>query len=149
LRDIVNYSSEDALNFGDLKELRNQYQEYLQGQNEESELNLLSRAIKMSLGIFDFSDNPSKLSDQELEPYLSEKRLDLKKYFVFNLGKEVNIKPKITVSGEDESIRSEPIGNIRLINSLLSKHLTQLFNDGCEKQAIAFAGKHTNHNSLN
>jgi hypothetical protein len=32
------------------------------------------------------TDLPSPSKEQELEKYLLEKRLDLKKYFVFNLG---------------------------------------------------------------
>src|SRR5437016_3080576 len=40
------------------------------------------------------SDNPTpnpggKLTEAELEKYLLEKRLDLQKYFVFNLGREL------------------------------------------------------------
>jgi hypothetical protein len=33
----------------------------------------------------------SKTKEKELEKYLLEKRLELKKYFVFNLGKEVKV----------------------------------------------------------
>ena len=40
--------------------------------------------------------NPNgKLSEQEIEKYLLEKRLDLQKYFVFNLGKEVETREKV------------------------------------------------------
>ena len=149
LRDILKCEPEEALNFvSDIEELRSQYQEYLQSQGEEDEASLLARAKSLSLGVFDFRDNPLKgLTDQELEQYLSEKRLELKKYFVFNLGQEVKIKPKITVSDESGEIVSEPIPNIRQVKPLLTEHLTQLFNDGYEKSAISFTGKNTNQPS--
>jgi len=87
------------------------------------------------------------LTDQELEQYLSTKRTNLKKYFVFNLGQEVKIKPKITVSDESGEIVSEPIPNIRQVKPLLTEHFTQLFNDGHEKSAISFTDKNTNQPS--
>ena len=130
-----------------IEELRNQYQEYLQSQNEEDDDTLLARAKSLSLDVFDFSDNPKKLSDQELEQYLSTKRPNLKKYFVFNLGQEVKINPKITVSDSSGEIVSEPIPNIRQVKPLLAEHLTQLFKDGNERSAISFTGKNTNHYS--
>ena len=68
MRDVVNCEPEEALNFvANIEELRNQYQEYLQSQNEEDDDNLLVRAKSLSLDVFDFSDSPSKLTDQELE----------------------------------------------------------------------------------
>ena len=151
LRDVVNCEPEEALNFvSNIGELRTQHQEYLQSQNEEGEENQLVRAIALSFGIFDFSDNPLKgLTDEEAEQYLSTKRLSLKKYFVFNLGQEVKIKPKITVSDSTGEIVSEPIPNIRQVKPLLAEHLTQLFNDGNDKSAISFTGKNTNQPSLN
>jgi hypothetical protein len=99
------------LNFGDLETLRTQYQEYLQSQDSsdsDNEAGKLNQAILFSLGIFNPDDLfKQKLSDQELEPYLSEKRLDLKKYFVFNLGQEVKIAPKITISLNDEEDKKD------------------------------------------
>jgi hypothetical protein len=154
LRDVLKCEPEEALNFvSNLEELRNQYQEYLQYQEEEPESTLLERAISLSLGVFDFGNDDfeqkiTKLSDQELELYFSEKRLDLKKYFVFNLGQEVKITPKITVSDSTGEIVSEPIPNIRQVKPLLTEHLTQLFNDGNDKSAISFTGKNTNQLSL-
>lgn len=150
LRDVLKCEPEEALNFvSNITELRTQYQEYLQSQNEENEESQLIRAITLSLGIFDFSDNPLKgLTDEEAEQYLSTKRLSLKKYFVFNLGQEVKITPKITVSDSTGEIVSEPIPNIRQVKPLLAEHLTQLFNDGNDKSAISFTGKNTNQLSL-
>jgi hypothetical protein len=37
--------------------------------------------------------------------------------------------------------------NVRRVQPLLKEHLTQLFDDGSEKDAIAFAGKNTNQHS--
>lgn len=149
LRDVVNCEPEEALNFvSDITELKDQYQEYLQSQSEESEESQLARAKLLSLGVFDFRDDPLEgLTDQELEQYLSTKRLNLKKYFVFNLGQEVKIKPKITVSDSTGKIVSEPIPNIRQVKPLLTEHLTKLFSDGSEKSAISFTGKNTNQPS--
>lgn len=154
LRDVLTCNPEEALNFGDLETLKEQHQEYLQSQasnsDNESEIQQLAKAIRLSFGIFspDGLLAKRKFSDQELEPYLSEKRLDLKKYFVFNLGKEVNAKSKVTVSDESGKIRTEPLPNVRSINPLLTEHLTKLFNDSYQKNAIAFAGKHTNQPAI-
>ncbi|CAG8647025.1 10485_t:CDS:2 [Ambispora gerdemannii] len=60
---------------------------------------------------------PEKLSEQDLEKYLLEKRLELKKYFVFNLGELT--KEKINVAGQEYK-------NGRVVNSFLAKHLTKL-----------------------
>lgn len=118
----------------------------------------LTRALMLSLDIEDddIDSPPSSSSEEEeeeinwekLEPYLSEKRLNLKKYFVFNLGKEVMANSEITVSDSTGETESESIPNIREVKPLLTEHLTQLFNDGNEKAAISFTGKHTNHLSL-
>jgi len=148
LRDILKCEPEEALNFvSDIEELRVQYQEYLQSQNEESEEDQLVRAMALSLGIFNFTDNPSKgLTDEEAEQYLSTKRLNLKKYFVFNLGKELSTIP-VTVSDYEGKTVSEPIPNLRRVEPLLSEHLTQLFDDNQQKLAISFTGKNTNQPS--
>jgi len=144
LRDVIASSPEEVLNFWDLTTLKNQYQEYLQSQAEENEESLLVRAIALSLGIFDFRDNPlKKLSDKEIEPYLSTKRLKLKKYFVFNLGQELDPETQVTVSDKSGKIASEPVPNIRAVKPLLAEHLTKLFKDGGEKAAISFTGKNT------
>jgi hypothetical protein len=136
------------LNFGDLETLRTQYQEYLQSQdaNFDNEAGKLNQAILFSLGIFNPDDLFKQFSDQELEPYLSEKRLDLKKYFVFNLGKELSTIP-VTVSDYEGKTFSEPVPNLRRVEPLLSEHLTQLFNDRQQKLAISFTGKNTNQPS--
>jgi hypothetical protein len=159
LRDYLKCEPEEALNFvSNIEELRTQYQEYLQSQNEESEESQLIRAITLSLGIFDFSDNPLKgLTDEEAEQYLSTKRLSLKKYFVFNLGKEIQTPPEeketkglpwvITLRDANDNILGTA-ANVRRVQPLLKEHLTQLFNDGSEKDAIAFAGKNTSQPSL-
>jgi hypothetical protein len=158
LRDIISCSPEETLNFGDLETLKEQYQEYLKHQatssEEEDEDQTLANAIRLSLGIF--SPDDLKPSDQELEKYLQEKRLDLKKYFVFNLGKEMQPPPKtkevsdapnvITLSDEEGNILGAA-ANVRKVEPILGEHLTQLFNDGYEKSAIAFAGKNTNQPS--
>jgi hypothetical protein len=165
LRDVVSCEPEEALNFvANIEELRNQYQEYLQSQSEESEEAQLARATDLSKGVFNFNDNPLKgLTDEEAEQYLSTKRLNLKKYFVFNLGQEVKVNPKITISlgDEEEENQSElqsnnqkklpgiPVWNVRKTQPLLTEHLTQLFNDGSEKSAIAFMGKNTKQGSEN
>ena len=80
---------------------------------------------------------PSK--EEELEKYLLEKRLDLKKYFVFNLGQEVKpekVKTNLLVNG-----RQVNMDNGRLITPSLSNHLTKL--TGATKEAICFLGKDT------
>jgi len=148
LRDILKCEPEEALNFvSDIEELRVQYQEYLQSQNEESEEDQLVRAMALSLGIFNFTDNPSKgLTDEEAEQYLSTKRLNLKKYFVFNLGKELSTIP-VTVSDYEGKTVSEPVPNLRRVEPLLGEHLTQLFDDNQQKLAISFTGKNTNQPS--
>ena len=67
------------------------------------------------------SDNPpqsnpdGKLSQQELEKYLLEKRLDLQKYFVFNLGE---------LKTWQQGPKTED--NARLVSEDLSKHLNKL-----------------------
>src|SRR4051794_8140698 len=60
---------------------------------------------------------PQKLTEKDLEKYLLEKRLELKKYLIFNLGelKEGNVK----FSGIEAN-------NIRANNNMLTKHLTSL-----------------------
>ncbi|CAH1760404.1 16490_t:CDS:2 [Entrophospora sp. SA101] len=65
--------------------LREQYQEYLISQ--EDEIGELARALATSLETDQVSAEQeiANLSNQELERYLLEKRLDLKKYFVFNI----------------------------------------------------------------
>ncbi|CAH1766148.1 703_t:CDS:2 [Entrophospora sp. SA101] len=129
---------EEVLNFGDLETLKEQHQEYLKSQetnSEADEAQTLADAIRLSLGIFNPDDllPKSKLSDQELEKYLQEKRLDLKKYFVFNLGKEVETIPQ-TVSDVSGEVVSEKVPNLRQVKPLLAEHLTQLFNDAVEAQ---------------
>jgi len=158
LRDYLKCEPEEALNFANPEELRTQYQEYLQSQNEENEENQLARAAALSLGIFNFDINPSKgLTDEEAEQYLTTKRLNLKKYFAFSLGKEVQALPEekevkhlpnvVTLRDADDNILGVA-ANVRRIQPLLAEHLTQLFNDGSEKKFIAFAGKNTNQPSL-
>src|SRR5438128_196224 len=134
LRDVLSCESEEVLNFGDLETLKKQHQEHLQFQvidsEEKDETQSLAEAIRLSLGIFSPDDfSKQKLSDQELEKYLLEKRLDLKKYFVFNLGKEIDSETGVTVSDESGEIKSDPLPNVRLVKPLLAEHLTQLIND--------------------
>lgn len=77
-------------------------------------------------------DSSSSLSqEQELEKYLSEKRLDLKKDFVFNLGEEVKVGAiKLEHNGVEKKI------------VMLSEHLTKLL--GEKKDWIAFKEKDKN-----
>jgi hypothetical protein len=95
------------------------------------------------------NDKPSKTSppqenlpvpskEKELEKYLLEKRLDLKKYFVFCLQKEV--KPgKVAVTNQINA------NNGRNITPSLSNHLSKLI--GEKKDWIIFQGKYTNESS--
>ncbi|CAJ0830675.1 7570_t:CDS:2 [Entrophospora sp. SA101] len=62
------------------------------------------------------TDSPTPSQEEELEKYLLEKRLDLKKYFVFNLGKEVKTSQQAETKGE----------NVRSISTSLSSDLTKL-----------------------
>ena len=63
-----------------------------------------------------FPSNPEgKLSQAELEKYLLEKRLDLQKYFVFNL-QEVKTDSEHKMNHDNE----------RYLSSLLSNHLTKI-----------------------
>ncbi|MCE8163808.1 MAG: hypothetical protein I3273_06155 [Candidatus Moeniiplasma glomeromycotorum] len=64
---------------------------------------------------------PSKLSEKELEKYLLEKRLDLQKYFVFNLG-ELKTKKEEKVLHPDYGI----LDNAYVVHPKLSNHLTQI-----------------------
>ena len=52
---------------------------------------------------------PTPSKEQELEKYLLEKRLDLKRYFVFNLGQEVKpevIKTNLLVNGQQVNMEN-------------------------------------------
>lgn len=82
---------------------------------------------------------PILSKENELEKYLLEKRLDLQKYFVFNLGKEV----KLEVVKTNLLINSQQVNmdNGRLVVPSLSNHLTKL--TGETKKAICFLGKDT------
>src|SRR3954447_6679144 len=64
------------------------------------------------------TDLPAPSREEELEKYLLEKRLDLKKYFVFNLGKEVKTwEQKKTLDRKDT--------NVRAASGKLIDHLTK------------------------
>lgn len=117
----------------------------------------LTEALMLSLGLEDGDGDdspPSSSSEEEeeidwkeLEPYLSEKRLDLKKYFVFSLGKEVKVEPKVSVADEFGMFAPVYVPNLHLVEPLLSEHLTQLFQDGNEKKIISFTGRNVNQPS--
>ncbi|WP_147411680.1 hypothetical protein [endosymbiont GvMRE of Glomus versiforme] len=78
------------------------------------------------------SDNNGQLSEEEeLEKYLLEKRLELKKYFVFNL-KELVKGNFIFKSGEKTKVSEMTRG----LTSLLSRDLTKL--TGKQKKFIYF-----------
>ncbi|RHZ35887.1 Tankyrase-2 [endosymbiont GvMRE of Glomus versiforme] len=125
LRDEIKISPTE---FSDDDLFREQYQEYLKNQtpasdNESEDEQLsLAKAFALSLGIFDFGDlfslKKRKISDQELEKYLLEKRLELKKHFPFN------IQELTTEKARDD------FGNVsrngRVITASLSKDLTTL-----------------------
>ncbi|CAI2167676.1 18442_t:CDS:2 [Funneliformis geosporum] len=82
--------------------------------------------------------NPNgKLSQAELEKYLLEKRLDLQKYFVFNLGEEVKLKKY--------KIDSTFLSNIREVVPSLSTHLTRLIGEPKEFQKFV---PETDYNEL-
>ncbi|RHZ36399.1 hypothetical protein [endosymbiont GvMRE of Glomus versiforme] len=82
--------------------------------------------------------NSSTTSKEELEKYLLEKRLDLQKYFVFCLQKEV--KPgKVAITNQVNA------NNGRNIVPSLSNHLSKLI--GERKDWIIFSGKYTNETS--
>jgi len=128
LRDVLTCEPEETLNFGDLEALREQHQAYLRKQatdsESEDEAGMLAKAIEMSLGVFGFDDlffpekKLAKLPDQELEKYLSEKRSDLKKHFIFN------IQELTTEKARDNS--GYTAHNGRIVKELLANDLTQL-----------------------
>ncbi|CAG8581064.1 5072_t:CDS:1, partial [Ambispora gerdemannii] len=63
--------------------------------------------------------------EQELEKYLSGKRLDLKKYFVFNSGEEV----KVGAIKLEHNWIEKKVNNARALTPLLSEHLTKLLGE--------------------
>lgn len=77
-------------------------------------------------------ENPSspgndggKLSEKELEKYLLEKRLDLQKYFVFNLG-ELKTFEQADTGALNIRIVSEKLGNdLFALTNLCQKHLNE------------------------
>jgi len=82
-------------------------------------------------------------SEEELERYLLEKRLDLEKYFVFCLQKEVkpgNVKTNVYSNGNRIDAN-----NGRNVVPSLANHLSKLI--GEEKNWIIFQGKYTNETS--
>lgn len=57
------------------------------------------------------TDFPVPSKEIELEKYLLEKRLDLKKYFVFNLGKEVKTKQQKNINVRNQRWITESLAN--------------------------------------
>lgn len=84
------------------------------------------------------TDLPTPSKEEELEKYLLEKRLDLKKYFVFCLQKEVK-SGKVAVTNQVNA------NNGRNIVPSLFNHLSKLL--GERKDWIIFQGKYTNETS--
>ncbi|KLL02526.1 MAG: hypothetical protein MRERC_1c135 [Mycoplasmataceae bacterium RC_NB112A] len=76
----------------------------------------------------------TELSEQKLEKYLLEKRLELKKYFVFNLGELTKQKVKLP---------NQTWVNGRVVNSLLERHLSVLSSSHKEgkKRIIVFVDR--------
>src|SRR3954465_103939 len=68
------------------------------------------------------TDLPTPSKEEELEKYLLEKRLDLKKYFVFSL-EELRTR---------NEARTDAL-NVRLIHSLFSEHLMKIASSYLEK----------------
>src|SRR5436305_2949691 len=84
---------------------------------------------------FASSQNESKANKSEVEKnILLEKRLELKKYFVFNLGAEIQPGSDFTSNGQ--IIDNNPF--VRRLNSSLATDLTKLL--GVKKDLIIFAG---------
>ena len=94
------------------------------------------------------SDNPSpnssgKLTEKELEKYLLEKRLDLQKYFVFNLG-ELKTKKEEKVLHPNYGI----VSNAYVVRPALSNHLTQVGLQFFAAKKPKIVGKLTDKNQI-
>ncbi|MCE8162984.1 MAG: hypothetical protein I3273_00505 [Candidatus Moeniiplasma glomeromycotorum] len=76
-------------------------------------------------------DPGGKLSEKELEKYLLEKRLELKKYFVFNLGNEVKTRT------------TEAYNNLRYVSGDLASDMAKLavyYEKKAQKKGIGIKG---------
>lgn len=89
---------------------------------------------------------PEKLTDQELEKYLLEKRLELKKYFVFNLGEEVKTREQAPTTHNNYRVVKNQLEND--LSKLAVEYRNKLKNQGKKvvegthtKNVIAFLGK--------
>jgi hypothetical protein len=83
---------------------------------------------------------PGKLTQAELEKYLLEKRLDLQKYFVFNLGE---LKTK-----KEENVLHPNFGTVNnayIARPKLSNHLTQIGQQFVQTKQPQMVGKLTSY----
>lgn len=95
------------------------------------------------------ADLPVPSREEELEKYLLEKRLDLKKYFVFNLGKEVKTwEQKKTLDRKDTNVRAASgklIDHLTKAAASCQKHLEQkgygIKEGRFRKELICFSGE--------